>query len=181
MSASWDEVVQSNYNEGHTPTSVTASQSASTSVTEPVFDFDKFLFDFSNCTRAKKVEVFTDALNYYMSKVYSGSFDVSKAERVASLALSAQIEISDLLSDAECRVKQAKYDVELVESEVALRIRSEAETRITEVALKQKVIIDSSVTSAKNKILKCEKNSKKWNYVFNIFKEAHIFFRNLAK
>jgi hypothetical protein len=41
--------------------------------------------------------------------------------------------------------------------------------------------ISDDVKHAKKEMVDLEKEHKKWRYVYEILKEAHIFFRNIGK
>jgi len=140
--------------------------------------------DWSGFTRAAKVQRLVDVVEYQLQRVRSGNFDVSKAVQVAALALEGQIELADFYADAESNAKSAKHVSEYVESEAASSYRQEAidnGVKVTESELKRMASYASNVKDAKSQMVKLEKEHKKWRYIFETLKEAHIFFRNLSK
>jgi len=135
-------------------------------------------------TRSAKVQRLLDVVQEQIKKVRAGSFNPAKGERVAALALEAQIELSEFYSDAESSAKNAKYLVEYAEGEVAARHAKEAaekKVRVSETSLKRVASISNEAKEAKENLLSIEKEYRKWRYVYEILKEAHIFFRNIGR
>ena len=135
-------------------------------------------------TREAKVMRLVSVVQAYLTKVRAGTFNVSHAERVAALALEAQMELTYFYVDSEASARNAKHSVEYTEGEVAAKHAQEAaekEVRVSEASLKRVASISSEVKQARKTMVECEKESKKWRYVFEILKEAHIFFRNIGK
>lgn len=116
-----------------------------------------------------------------LSKVHSSKYDEKQAIRTAALALKAQMDLAEFLSDVEGTAKGSKNDVKMVEAEVYFDHRSSAEKKISEAALQQLVAKDKRTSDAESKAIEAEKRAKKWANVFATLKEAHIFFRNLGK
>ena len=135
-------------------------------------------------TRAAKVQRLLDVVQAQLQKVRAGSFNPARGERVAALALEGQLELTEFYADAEAQAKNAKHIVEYTEGEVAARHAKEAadkEVRVSEASLKRVASISSEVKQAKKEMVDLEKEHKKWRYVYEILREAHIFFRNIGK
>lgn len=140
--------------------------------------------DWSGWTRAAKVQRLLDVVQEQLQKVRAGSFNPAKGERVAALALEGQLVLTEFYADAEAKAKNAKHIVEYSEGEVAARYAKEAadkEIRVSEASLKRVASISDEVKHAKKEMVDLEKDHKKWRYVYEILKEAHIFFRNIGK
>lgn len=140
--------------------------------------------DWTGWTRAGKVQKLIDTIHFYLEKVRRGSFNPKYGEALAALALEAQIELSDFYADAEARAKDAKHLVEFAESEVAIKVAQRAtenDVKVTEASIKRAASVSNEVKEAKKKLVDLEREYKKWRYVQETVKEAHIFFRNFGK
>lgn len=113
--------------------------------------------------------------------VHTGKYDEKRAIKTAALALKAQIDLAEFLSDVEGTAKGAKNEVKAVESEVYFDHRASAEKKMSEAALQQFIANDKRTIKAEAKAVEAEKIAKKWGIVFGTMKEAHIFFRTLGK
>jgi len=136
-------------------------------------------------TKAQKVQTLLDVVEDQLRMVRNGTFDVSKGVDVAALALEGQLALADFYSDAEARAKSAKHVAEYIEVEVASKIGKDAladgSKRLSEAALKRHSTASDEVKKAKQKAIDLEKEHKKWRCVYDILKEAHIFFRNISR
>lgn len=131
-------------------------------------------------TRADSVESMASEIIDELGLVHTGRYDVDRARRTAALALKAQMEMAEFLSDLEGRAKGSKNTVELKESEAYFDAKESSEKKVSEAALQQLVIKNNKVTLAKYDAIEAEKEFKKWSSIFLVLKEAHIFFRNLG-
>lgn len=140
--------------------------------------------DWTGWTRAGKVQKLVDTIQFYLEKVRRGSFNPKYGEALAALALEAQIELSDFYADAEARAKDAKHLVEFSESEVAIKVAQKAaedDIKVTEASIKRAASVSNEVKEAKKKLVELEREYKKWRYVQETVREAHIFFRNIGR
>jgi len=141
--------------------------------------------DWTGWTKANKVQYLVDVLQFYITKVRSGNFDLSKIEALAALALEAQIELADFYADAESYSRDAKNIAEDTESEVSEEILrasiNNSEKKPSDATIKRQATINQKVRDAKKQTVQLERNYKKWRYIYDMLKDAHIFFRNLGK
>ncbi len=141
--------------------------------------------DWTGWTKANKVQYLVDVIQAYIVKVRSGNFDLSKTEALAALALEAQIELADFYAEAESYSRDAKNIVEYTEGEVSEEILKNSyltsDKKLPETALKRQATITQKVKDAKKQMIQLEKEYKKWRYIYDMLKDAHIFFRNLGK
>lgn len=140
--------------------------------------------DWSGFTREAKVERQIEAVQYQIQKVRSGNFDMSKAPQVSALCLEGLMELSEFYADVESEAKNAKHMAEYIEGETATNLRKEKTDngkKVSEAALKRLSSCASEVKEARTKMVTLEKEYKRWRYVYETLKEAHIFFRNIAK
>ena len=118
-----------------------------------------------------------------LTQVRTGDFESKKSSAVAAAALEAQIKLADSLADAEFSAKNTKNLLELVRAEAAtnIRISHKDGKKPTESQLEELVNTDTKTIEAKNDSALAEKEYKKWQYINNTLKDAHIFFRNFDK
>lgn len=132
-------------------------------------------------TLEDSVKKMVHEVSHELRMVHSGRYDEKRAIRTAALALKAQIDLAEFLSDIEGTAKGAKNEVKAIESEVYFDHRTASEKKISEAALQQLVARDKRTVAADQKAVEAEKIAKKWGIVFGTMKEAHIFFRTLGK
>lgn len=113
-----------------------------------------------------------------LEAVNQGRYETERAKKVAALALRTQMDMLDLLGDSEARCKVMKVMVETEESKAYFEVKKEEDKKITEAALKHSINIRGNVQTAKKDLIDAEKESKRWQNIFNTLKDAHIFFRN---
>lgn len=134
-----------------------------------------------NLTLESSVKKMVSEVSNELRMVHSGKYDEKRAIKTAALALKAQIDLAEFLSDVESTAKGMKNEVKAVEAEVYFDHRSSAEKKMSEAALQQLIAKDKRTVVAETKAVEAEKVAKKWGIVFGTMKEAHIFFRNLGK
>ena len=135
----------------------------------------------TDLTLEDSVKLMVSQVSQELRRVHSGKYDEKKAVKTAALALKAQMDLADFLSDVEGTAKGFKNEVKAVEAEVYFDHRSSAEKKMSEAALQQLVAKDKRTAEAEAKAIEAEKIAKKWGIIFSTMKEAHIFFRNLGK
>lgn len=132
-------------------------------------------------TLEDSVKTMVSEISKELLKVHSSKYDEKQAIRTAALALKAQMDLAEFLSDVEGTAKGSKNEVKMVEAEVYFDHRASAEKKISEAALQQLIAKDKRTSDAEAKAIEAEKKAKKWVNLFATLKEAHIFFRNLGK
>lgn len=135
----------------------------------------------TDLTLEDSVKLMVSQVSQELRRVHSGKYDEKRAVKTAALALKAQMDLADFLSDVEGTAKGFKNEVKAVEAEAYFDHRSSAEKKMSEAALQQLVAKDKRTAEAEAKAVEAEKTAKKWGIIFSTMKEAHIFFRNLGK
>lgn len=109
-------------------------------------------------------------------------YDTDKADRTASLFLVAQMKLSFLIEEVEMQARNAKNEIVRIEGEKYFEYKTvNADKKITENMLTNYVAKSSDIVNAKMTCAKYEATLKKWNYILNILKDGHIYFRNVSK
>jgi hypothetical protein len=109
-------------------------------------------------------------------------YDSDKADRTAALFLSAQMKVSFLIESVELKARQAKNEITRIEGQKYFEHKTSAsDKKLTENMLSSLVAKEPEVVSAKNECATQEASLKKWNYVMNTLRDAHVYFRNVSK
>jgi len=117
-----------------------------------------------------------------MAKASREKYDTDKADRTASLFLVAEMKLSFLIEDVEMQARNAKNEITRIEGEKYFEYKTaNTDKKITENMLTSYVAKSSDIVNAKLECAKYEATLKKWNYVLNILKDGHIYFRNIGK
>lgn len=130
---------------------------------------------------SEKLEKLIDFILLKTQEVKEETFLEEKADLVAAASLEAQLLLASHLATCEAQAKQAKTDYEFTKSQSAINIKLGSASKITDTMLEHHVNVDEEVKKAKILVAESESTSKKWTYIFNTLKDAHIFFRNLNK
>jgi hypothetical protein len=116
-----------------------------------------------------------------LENIKNRDFDVKNANSTAAAALQAQVKLADHLANLEFNAKNAKNELKFIEANVAIDLRDNSDKKITEAHLNHLIEKESKYKEAKDRLLESEREFKKWDYIYNTVKEAHIFFRNIDK
>lgn len=132
-------------------------------------------------TRAELVEEKISKLLAELSDAHEDKYDQDKAEKTAAGFLSAQADLAFFISSVELNSRQMKRELERVTSETYFTIKNAAKVKMTEAALQQELHKHDDILKAKSAYFEAEAEVKKWNLMFGILKDGHIFFRNIGK
>lgn len=136
-----------------------------------------------------KEDVVTDLVSQVsteLRKAHKSQYDVQEAERTAALCLDAQEKLVYFLSEAELIAKERKMNIESVEGDRYLFYKYSykidgKEAKLSDAVAQKLVDKDEDVLKAKREQIEAEANFSKWRNLFGILKDAHIFFRGIAK
>ncbi len=131
-------------------------------------------------TRAEVVESLIAKVSKELRLAHREKYEMERAERTAALCLTAQIELSQFLAEAELLAKEKKSEVESISSERYYFFKSGAE-KITDVALNRMVDKDEQVRVAKKEQFESESAYNKWKSLMSTLRDAHIYFRGVSK
>jgi len=134
-------------------------------------------------TLEESVIAMVSEINGELTRVHTSKYDEKSAIRAAALALKAQMDLAEFLSDVEASAKGLKNEAKIVQSKVYFEC-IESNTggkKPSEAMLEQMVVKDQRTIEAETNAVEGEKKLKKWMSLFATLKEAHIFFRNLGK
>lgn len=135
-------------------------------------------------TNSDSVQYIIEQISTEFKIAHHSKYEPKKAELTAALCLEAQKQLSQFLSDSELLSKEKKAEVERIEAERYFfykENKKNADEKITDTALNRMVAKDSEVLLAKKEQYAAEADFGKYKNLFGVLKDAHIFFRGLAK
>lgn len=108
-------------------------------------------------------------------------YDTDQADKTAALFLVAQMKLSFLIEEVEMKARAAKNEISRIEGEKYFEYKMSNADKKTENMLVNYVAKEPDIVKAKAECATHEANLKKWNYLLNVLKDGHIYFRNLTK
>lgn len=112
---------------------------------------------------------------------YTEGVTISEAEKLAAKCLHAQMQISDNLKSADLNSRMSKSGVKAIKSAVYLDEKGKAEKKPTEAELSALVDSNDLVRGEQKTLDSNEVELSELNRMYDIVREAHIFFRGVAK
>lgn len=106
---------------------------------------------------------------------------LDQAERLAAKCLSAQIMLSEQLSSTDLNARMAKSAVKAIKAGVYMNTVNGADKKPTEAMITSIIDSDESVIDEQRKLDTFENERDGLNRYYDIFREAHIYFRGIAK
>lgn len=112
---------------------------------------------------------------------YSDGVTLDQAEKLAAKALHGQIVVSKDLSSIDLEARMAKSGVKAVKAAVYMDEATKAEKKPTEAMLTALVDSNEIVSGEQNRLDTVEVKRDELNRQYDIFREAHIYFRGVSK
>lgn len=106
---------------------------------------------------------------------------LEQAERLAAKFLHAQIQVSEELLHADLDARMRKTGVKAIKAGVYMEGATAAEKKPSDVMLNASVDLNVIVQKEQDALDKSEVERDELERYYNIFKDAHIFFRGVAK
>lgn len=116
-----------------------------------------------------------------ITSAHQEGITLDQAERLAAKTLSAQIQVSEELTSIDLQARMAKSSVKAIKAAVYINIVGSVEKKPTEAAISAIIDSDELVTSSQNTLDKFEVDRDSLHRYYDIFREAHIYFRGVAK
>lgn len=129
----------------------------------------------------KKLKELCDQLESEIKNAYEGNVTLSQAEQLSSQFLYAQLQIAAELQVVDLDKRMKKTGVKAIKAAVYLENAAKGDKKPSDVMLNAMVDVDSIVTGEQEKLDTSEVESEYLERCYNVFKEAHIYFRGLAK
>ena len=122
-----------------------------------------------------------DELESKIKDSYEEGVTLERAERLASEFLYAQIQVSTVLKQADLDSRMRKSGVKAIRAAIYLDIVSKADKKPTESQISALIDSDSIVTNEQKEFDMAEVDRDALERYYNIFQNAHIFFRGVSK
>lgn len=120
-------------------------------------------------------------LEAQIAKAYEGGLSLDESEKLAARFLRAQLMVSDELKATDLDARMRKATLKSLKSTVRLEEVGKHEKKPTEGALEDAVNTSKSVIEEQESLDLAEVNRDGLERYYNIFREAHIYFRGIAK
>lgn len=112
---------------------------------------------------------------------YEQGTTLEEAEKLAGKFLYAQIQVSEELKKSDLDSRMRKSGLKSLRSAIYIDAVSKSEKKPTEAALEAMITSDDVVIGSQNAFDTAEANRDSLERYYNIFREAHIHFRSIAK
>lgn len=116
-----------------------------------------------------------------VKRAYEEGVSLEDAERLAAKVLVVQMQIAEQLKSMDLDTRMRKTGVKAIRANTYLGIIERSEKKPTEGQLEHMVNSDKAVIIEQNLFDTTEVARDNLMLYFNIFKEAHIYFRGIAK
>lgn len=126
-------------------------------------------------------EVFCAELEAEIKNAYEQSITQGEAEKLAAKFLHALLIVADRLQEADLDARMRKTGVKALKAAVYLQGATATEKKPSDVLLQAQVDTSEEVISASQDLDRAEADHDYLQNKYNIFKEAHVFFRGISK
>lgn len=126
-------------------------------------------------------ETLCKSLEAKIQAAYTEGTTINEAEKLAGEFLFAMMQVSSELKDADLNARMRKTGVKAVKAALYLSEVQKSEKKPTEAMLAAMVDANAVVQDEQNGYDKAEVDSADLERYYNIFREAHIYFRGIAK
>ncbi len=116
-----------------------------------------------------------------IKSAYEDGVNLTQAEQLAAEFLHAQLKVSTELKKYDLDSRMRKSGVKAVRAAVYMSAGSKEGKRPTEAALEAMVNQDSIVCGEQQELDKSEVERDDLQRYYNVFREAHIYFRGISK
>ncbi len=124
---------------------------------------------------------FCEHLESEIQAAYLDGVSLEKAERLATEFLSAQLRVSSTLKNADLDARMKKSGLKAVKAAAYMSEISKHDKKPTEATISAAIDTNSVVSSEQDKFDTAEVNRDELERYYQIFREAHIHFRGVAK
>lgn len=129
----------------------------------------------------KNYKEFCTNLEAKIQNTYENQITVSEAEKLAAEFLHAQLVISSELTKADLDSRMRKTGLKAIRAAVYLSEVQKSDKKPSDTLLEQTVVVHEEVNKQQNEFDTAEAQCAQLERYYNIFREAHIFFRGVAK
>jgi len=112
---------------------------------------------------------------------YSEGTNLEQAERLAAKFLTGQLLVSKELEASDLDSRMRKSGLKAIKAAVYMEAATKGDKKPSDTFLQSVVDMDQVVGDAQNLLDSSEVNRDKLERYYNIFREAHVFFRGVSK
>jgi len=124
---------------------------------------------------------YCQALEEVIATSYKRGTNAIDAESFAAQFLQAQIRVSQELTNADLDARMRKSGVKAVRAAIYLDAATKDQKKPTEAMLSALVDANDVVQNEQNELDKAEVHRDEMDRYYNIFREAHLYYRALSK
>lgn len=124
---------------------------------------------------------FCDKLEAKIIASYEMGVSLEEAERLASEFLAAQLRVSAELKTSDLDARMRKSGIKAIRAEAYIRAATRGDKKPTEAAISAELDSDRDVLHHQNLLDEKEVNRDELERYYNIFQNAHVHYRNVAK
>lgn len=127
---------------------------------------------------------FKDTCNHLeecIQESYTGSITLPEAESLAAKFLHALLQVSEELKKSDLDSRMRKSGLKAIRAAIYMETVTKSDKKPSDVLLEQMVNMNELVNREQNDFDKAETERDDLERYYNIFKEAHIYYRGLAK
>ena len=127
------------------------------------------------------IETLCNNLATKIQSSYEEDITVKEAERLAAEFLHAQLQIVQMLRTLELDARMKKAGYKAISAAVYMEAATKTDKKPSDTMLQNIVELSELVQGERNALDKAEVQVDELNNYLSIFKEAHIYYRGIAK
>lgn len=112
---------------------------------------------------------------------YESGVTMEGAENLAAKFLYAQIQVSEELKSADLDSRMRKSGLKAIKAALYMEAATKTDKKPSDSFLENLITTDKIVSAQQNNYDESECNKEELERYYNIFREAHIYFRGIAK
>lgn len=112
---------------------------------------------------------------------YQGGITLDEAEKYAGRFLHAQMQVSSHLRNADLNARMRKSGLKAIKASVYLDICSKSEKKPTEAMIEATIAQTTIVNTEQDASDEAEVEKADLERYYDIFREAHVYFRQMSK
>ncbi len=129
----------------------------------------------------KELQAFCEELEANIKATYESGTTLEEAERLAAKFLYAQIQVANELSVCDLDAKMKKNGVKAVRAAVYMQEATKDPKKPSDTLLLAVVDMNDLVLGEQTRYDEADSNRASLENYYNIFREAHIYYRNVSK
>ena len=124
---------------------------------------------------------YLEALADKIKNTYESGVTMDEAEKLAAEFLHAQIKVAEKLADIDLTARMRKSGYKAVAAAIYMEAATKQEKKPSDTLLENTVLLNKVVQRERDELDAAEAQRDSLQNYFNIFKEAHIYYRGIAK